>query len=248
MKDNSNIPQDLLEIIESYLDGTMTTQELKDFNRLLELDEDFRTQVEDVKTMLYGIEAQSLKEDLDEFHKDVSITETEKNITSGKVRFLNYSKLAAAAAIVVAVGSIWFFSGNPNQSIYSKYYSPDPGLATTMSSSETDFEFLDAMVNYKHGDYDLAIKKWGALSEKEPENDTLNYFIGSAYLANKNEAEAIPFLERAVEAEDDFVFLNDAYFYLGLAYIKEGNVELAKKYLTLSETDSAKIILSELTD
>ena len=84
--------------------------------------------------------------------------------------------------------------------------------------------------------------------EDKPENDTLNYFIGVAHLANKNVTEAIPFLERSIEAEDDFVFLDDAYFYLGLAYLKEDNIELAKKHLGLSNTDKGKKIILELTD
>ena len=247
MKDNSNISEELLETIERYLNGTLSSHELKDFERLLDIDEDFKAQVEGVKTMLLGIEAQSLKEQLDDFHKEIPITEVQKKLKSQKVRFLNYSKIAAAAAIIIAIGSIWFFSSAPNQKLYAKHFKPDPGLPTTMSSTN-NFDFYDAMVNYKHGDYDLAIEKWRLLNENQPDNDTLNYFIGAAYLANKNEAEAIPFLERATASEDDFVFLNDAYYYLGLAYLKKGNIELAKKQLDLSNTDSAKEILSELPD
>ena len=224
----------------------MTSQELKDFNQLLELDNDFKVKVEDVKTMLTGIEAQSLKEQLDHFHKEIPETIVKKSIDR-KVRHLNLSKIAVAAAIIIAVGSIWFFSTPQNDKLYAKYFKPDPGLPTTMSSTN-NFDFYDAMVNYKHGDYKMAIDKWKILSENKPENDTLNYFLGVAHLANKNVIEAIPFLERSVEAEDDFVFLDDAYFYLGLAYLKEGNIELAKKHLDLSNTDKGKTIVLELTD
>ncbi|MEW4924313.1 tetratricopeptide repeat protein [Algibacter sp. 2305UL17-15] len=248
MKDNSNnISEELLETIERYLNDSLSSIELKDFERLLDIDEDFKAQVDDVKTMLFGIETQSLKEQLDDFHKEMPQTDVQKKIVSQKVRFLNYSKIAAAAAIIIAVGSIWFFSGSPNEKLYTKHFKPDPGLPTTMSSTD-NFDFYDAMVNYKHADYDLAIEKWRVLSESQPENDTLNYFIGAAYLANKDADKAIPFLERATASEDDFAFLNDAYYYLGLAYLKEGNIELAKEQLNLSNTDSAKEILSKLTD
>ncbi len=246
MNNNSDIPQELFEAIERYVNGTMDAKELKDFNDYLKIDAEFKAQVEDIKTMLLGTETKSLKPQLGNFHEN--IPELKKQQSSSKKNpFLNYSKIAIAAAIVIAVGSIWFFSNIPNRSLYNKYFKPAPGLPTTMSSAD-NFDFYDAMVNYKHGDYKTAIDKWQILSENKPENDTINYFLGVAHLANKNIIEAIPFLERSVEAEDNSVFLNDAYFYLGLAYLKEGNLELAKKHLSLSNTDKGKTVLLELTD
>ena len=103
------------------------------------------------------------------------------------------------------------------------------------------------MVHYKHKNYDLSIKKWSILSQKNPSNDTLNYFLGVAHMANKNMDKAIPYLEKTIKnTNPEFPFLKDAYYYLGLAYIKEGNINLAKKYLTLSDTDVAKTIISKL--
>ncbi|WP_339894049.1 tetratricopeptide repeat protein [uncultured Algibacter sp.] len=246
MKDNSDISKELLEIIERYINGSMTTQELKDFNQLLELDDDFKIKVADIKTMLTGIETQSLKEQLDEFHEDIPKTFIKKSVDK-TVRYLNLSKMAAAAAIIIAVGSIWFFSTPENEKLYTNYFKPDPGLPTTMSSTD-NFDFYDAMVKYKHGDYNIAIEKWQALVERKPENDTLNYFLGVAHLANKNVIDAIPFLERTVQSKDTFPLINDAHYYLGLAYLKEGNTELARIHIGLSNTNDAKELILKLTD
>ena len=245
MKDNSNISQELFEAIERYINGTMEPDELKDFNDYLKIDPEFVAQVEDMKAMLLGIETQSLKEQLNTFHEEITKEKTLK-VTSKKVHHLFFSKIAAAAAIIIAIGSIWFFSGSANQKIYTTYFKPDPGLATTMSSTD-NFEFYEAMVYYKHKNYNLAIKKWQVLSNKKPDNDTLNYFLGVAYMANKNIEKAIPFLEKTIETTNsNFSLLNDAYYYLGLAYLKEGNINLAKKYLSLSNTSNSKDIISEL--
>jgi tetratricopeptide (TPR) repeat protein len=247
LKDSSNISEALLETIEHYLNKNLSTQELKDFNKLLDTDEDLKSKVEDVRTILFGIEAQSLKEELDSFHKEVAKGKTTKKSTLQKIRFLSYSRIAVAAAIAIALGSIWFFGTPQNDKLYAKYFKPDPGLPTTMSSTN-NFEFYDGMVKYKHGDYAIAINKWKTLVEKKPKNDTLNYFLGVAYLANKKEAEAIPYLEYAAEAEDNFTFLNDTYFYLGLAYLKQGDIDLARKNLSMSKLEKAKEILLKLTD
>lgn len=245
MKDSNNISEELLETIERYLNGTLNTQELKDFNRLLDIDDDFKAQVEEVRTMLFGIETQSLKEQLNEFHKDVPKQIKTEPSPKQKVRYLRYSRIAAAAAIIIAVGSIWFFSTPQNEKLYANYFKPDPGLPTTMGNT-ANFIFYDAMVNYKYGDYDIAISKWETLAKQKPENDTLNYFLGVAHLAIRKEAEAIPFLERTVQTKKDFALIDDAYYYLGLAYLKEGNLELAKKNLNISNKDLGKELLSKL--
>ena len=114
-------------------------------------------------------------------------------------------------------------------------------------SSNNNFEFYDAMVSYKQGDYTTAINKWEKLLQAKPSNDTLNYFIGVAHLANKNEVEAIPFLN-VVTNYSNSAFLNESYYYLGLAYLKNNNVKLAKKNLNFSTVDNSKLILSKLND
>ncbi len=245
MENNNNISQDLFETIERYLNGTMDIQELKDFNLLLESSDTLKTQISDVKTTLLGIETQSLKEQLDQFHQEIPKTKTQKPL-SKKVRFLTFSKIAAAATIIIAIGSIWFFNSQPNQRLYVKYFKPDPGLPTTMGINEDNFDFYDAMVNYKHGDYTLAISKWSILSHKKPANDTLNYFLGVAHLANKNSDDAIRFLERTVQSKNSFPLINDAHYYLGLAYLKKDNLVLAKKHLLLSHSEAGKELLSKL--
>ena len=241
MKDNSNISQDLLETVERYYNDSMTSDERTMFEKKLQNEPEFNTQVKDIKTLLLGIETQALKEQLDKFHKDISKTEK-----TTKVRFLTFIKIAVAAAIIIAVGSFWFFNKPVNEKLYVKYFTPDPGLPTVMGTSE-NFGFYDAMVNYKHGDYDIAIDKWSLLQSKMPQNDTLNYFLGVAHLANQNESQAISFLNKTKKSSES-VFLNDAYYYLGLAYLKKGNIELAKNNFNLTTIDNSKAIILELTD
>ena len=108
LKTNSNISQEQLEAIERYINGTMPDEELKAFKTRLENDSEFKTQVEDIRTLLTGIEAQSLKEQLDEFHKDIKKQPIKKG--SAKVRYLQFRKIVAAAAIIIALGSFWFFN------------------------------------------------------------------------------------------------------------------------------------------
>ena len=219
----------------------MSPVDLKAFETQLENNPEFEIQVNDTITLLTGIENQSLKEQLDEFHKDIQKQPSQKK--SPKILYLQFRKMVAAAAIIIALGSFWFFNQNSSDTLYSKYFTPDPGLPTVMGNT-ANFEFYDAMVNYKQGDYKIAIEKWEALASK---NDTINYFLGVAYLANKNETSAILFLEKSTQNKD-FLLVNDAYYYLGLAYLKDGNTKMAKENFKKSSVENSKAILYELED
>jgi len=243
LKDNSNISQELLETVERYHNHTMPHDERKTFEHRLQNDAEFKTLVTDIQSFLFGIEQQALTEKMDEFHKDLTVILATTE-TDSKVRFLHWRKIAAAVVIIVASASFWMINGSSNERLYNSYFKPDPGLPTTMSRTD-NYTFFDAMVNYKQGDYKKAISKWEVLQKKEPQNDTINYFLGVAYLADKKEKVAIPYLEKTV-SQPESVFNNDAEYYLGLAHLKNDNREDAIKYLKLSTTENSKRLLEKL--
>lgn len=222
----------------------MPKDERTSFELKLAEDQEFKVLVEDIKTLILGIENQSLKEQLDVFHEDLP-----KKISVEKRRvgaFPHLGKYAAAAAILLAIAFLWVYSVPQNERLYAKYFTPDPGLPTVMSSN-SNFEFYDAMVNYKQGEYKMAIDKWDVLKTKTPNNDTLNYFLGVAHLANKNETTAIDLLKQVTQ-NSNFALSDEAFYYLGLAQLKQGNIDDAKKNLKHSKTDNSKALLSKLND
>lgn len=243
MNENKNITKAFLEQIERYYNNSMTVEERTEFENLLKNPE-FKSQVEDIKTLILGIETQSLKEQLNKFHKEVIDPNSTQEPTGEN--YFTFKKIAAAAIIVIAIGSYWFFHQDPNQKLYTKYFTPDPGLPTTMSQS-ADYEFYDAMVNYKQGDYKTAISKWQTLLIGQPKNDTLNYFLGVAYLANNDERSAIKYLDIVTNTKQSY-FKNDAFYYLGLAHLKSDNIEDAIKNLNNSKVDNSRTIILELND
>lgn len=243
MKEKENISSELLETIERYYNHSMTEEEKLAFEAKLQQDATFKQEVEDIKILLFSIESQSLKEKLNEFHEDLPL-QMETNTSSSKVRFLNFRNIAAAVVIVMASISFWFFNGSSNQRLYSNYFKPDPGLPTTMSTSD-NYAFYDAMVNYKQGNYKTAILKWKKLDAKKPNNDTLTYFLGVAHLANDEVEKAMPFLEKS-STNVTSVFANDANYYLGLAFLKKDKKEQAIQSLNKSTTKNSKKLLKEL--
>ncbi len=242
--DLNDISKEEFEGIEAYLNGQLNAKDLTAFENRIKAEEGFKTKVDDIKTVLTGIETQALKEQLDVFHIDLEQASNTSETTATKVRHLHWKKMAVAAALIIAAGSFWFISGNSNERLYAQYFTPDPGLPTTMGITNS-YEFNSAMVSYKQGKYNDAINTWKSQLDTKVKNDTLNYFIGSALLADKKENEAIKYLNIVTDLNAS-TFKNEAYYYLGLAYLKSNNSEAAIKALKQSSLPQSKDLLKKL--
>ena len=197
------------------------------------------------------IEEKGLRETLDSFHTSLNEENSnQQSLPQGKVIKINpWLRYVAAACVLLLITWTGFTflnnsSQNDNERLFANHFKPDPGLPTTMSSTD-NYEFYNAMVSYKQAKYSEAIVKWEALLKEKPKNDTLNYFLGVAHLANGNEGEAITFLQWAAEHQES-VFSKETYYYLGLANIKKGNLSKGKELLKLSELPEGTLILEEL--
>ena len=251
MNSNNNITQAQLEEIESYLNDTLLPEKRDLFENKMNSDPEFKLLVEEVKEMLLGIESGSLHNKLDDFHDEMvpvrSIEPSNQQALPPLKRLHKVIRYVAVAVVVIGFGAVLLLnSDSPSEKLFAKHFNPDPGLPTTMGVSN-DFEFYDAMVNYKQGDYKTAIQKWEALRVSNIKNDTLHYFLGVAQLADGNENKAIEHLKDLLDNNTNS-FKQETAYYLGLAYLKAGNVEDAKKYLIFSKTESGNQILSELND
>lgn len=244
MNSNHNISQEQLEAIERYLNKQMTGDELVAFETKLQENEAFKTMVEDVKTIFSAIETQTMKEKMDGFHE--ALKDTSVIPLHTKQRPFRKYMIAACVVALLGLGYVSLFGKSANEKLYANYFTPDPGLPTTMGTT-TNFDFYDAMVNYKQGDYKTAITKWESLAQTAKANDTLNYFLGVAHLANNEEQLAINYLSKVTFSEIK-AFDKEAHYYLGLAYLKANDTKLAKENLSYSSYEQSQSILSQLND
>jgi len=246
MNKDSQITQELLEKVERYLNGTMEVSEKLQFENSMKENEMFRQQVEDIKTLLAGIETASLKEKMNEFHSQMGHDVPVKNISYSN-RTNSRLFYAIAASAVILLGVFWVFNpSNSNEKLYNEYFAVDPGLPTTMGTTD-EFSFYDGMVNYKREEYDEALTKWTQLLQQKNDNDTLNYFIGVAYLAKGKTEDALPYLKKVSEQKES-IFLEDSHYYLGLSNLKSDNQELAIAYFKKSKRPEAQKILKALQE
>ena len=223
----------------------------REFRTRLSNDESLNSKVEEVRLLLTGIGAATLEQQLDQFHASItgeaSTTETstvpEKHTIKPRSRY--FRLLAAASVALVIILAIVLLAGpNKDRKLFTRFYEPDPGLATAMSASE-DYAFNRAMIDYKTENYDSAIGTWTQLLQSKAGNDTLHYFLGVAFLAKDEDDSAAFHLRRTLELPDT-TFHSDASWFLGLIYLKQGKKEEAASFIRQSTHPRKQELLRQL--
>ncbi len=232
------------EEIEAFLNGSLTAEVEQAFRLQVEKDTVLAAKVEQVKLSLLTVEEAGLRADMESFH---SRLQQRPVVSINAHRKMNARKWLAIAAVFIAVcvaALLYLQQPSKNERLFSTFYKADPGLSTTMSQTD-DYTFEKAMVEYKTKNYTKAIDSWQLLLKDNPNSDTLNYFIGSAYLALNETATAIPYFEN-ITLKPGSEFVSDACWYLGLALIKAGRVEEGKKQVEKSERPEKKELLQQI--
>ena len=247
MNNYEHIPPADIEQIERFLQGDMSPEEKQAFSDRLAGDAVLKQTTDEMEMLFLGIQEASLQERLNQYHEDLSAGSN--NLKSiPKKSFSPKAWLAVAAVLIATAFSIWWFllKTGKEDDLYARYFQPDPGLPTLMSTTET-YTFDRAMIDYKTGAYAAAIKAWDSLLQLSPQSDTLHYFLGSAWLAMKESKKAIALFEKII-ANPRSVFIKDAYWYLGLVWLKEGDITKAKFFIRQSDHADKESLLSNLNE
>ncbi len=245
MNNQEAISPEQLEAIERFLHNKMEPQEREAFVALISSDALLKKNVHEMRLIFLGIEEASMKEKLVTFHNNSA--RKLKSFKQGAVKPLTtQSWLAAASALLIISITAWLIFVRPdkNERLFAEYFHSDPGLISAMSTS-ANYSFDRAMVDYKTGNFDVAIKTWDSLQRIKPRNDTLNYFLGVASLANREPDNAINYLQK-VSATRGGIFVEDATWYLGLAYLKKGKRREAIIYIERSAHEDKASLLAKL--
>lgn len=240
---NASLSQEDFELIERLLNGELRPDQLDEIQERMASDQNFASQIDEIRDLRLGIERAALAVRLDSYHSEIG--DPDKEVP---VRPLRPSWLwgVAASFFLVASAGVWWIMGqkSPEEQLYQAYFRPDPGLVTSMAS-QGNYEFDRAMVDYKDGKYSEAIDRWEKLLNENPKNDTLNYFFGAALLASDQESLSLDYFQSVAENSRS-AFYPDANWYAGLAALKLGQKEKALNFLRASSRPEAQKLISEL--
>lgn len=236
-----HINQETFEQIESYLLQRMDAAQQQAFEQAMAKDMLLRNEVDLQRKLMATVEAGSFTAE----QPAAAVASTPA--TPARLRRLNRQWwYAAAAVLIIAIGATWWLrkTETASQDLYSQYFHADPGLPVAMSSTDA-YTFYDGMVSYKEGKYKEAADTWQKLGNEQGFTDTLQYFIGVAYLNNNTLREAHQYL-LPVANNTASVWKDKATWYLALSYIKADNPAEAVRWLTLLPNDDrAKQLLAE---
>ncbi|MCK0115051.1 tetratricopeptide repeat protein [Gelidibacter sp. F63206] len=249
MKPQIEITQLEWDLIERYLEQDKASDKKLMLNEELTQIPNVDAKIAHIKQVREQIEDRIRQSKIKEFHEHISVDENDT-----KVKILSAEKMnpkliwyAIAAVLVVSFGVLWMFqSSNSPEKIFVSHFEADPGLRTVMGASN-EYDFYEGMVVYKRQEYKEAINWWQKLLPEKTENDTLNYFLGVAYLAEGNAEKSLEYLEPASKFNEG-IFTEDAAHYTALAKIKLGKIEEAKQLLKAHPSDRNNKLLYALNE
>jgi TolA-binding protein len=210
-----------LELIEAYLEGTLSQEEKVDFEVRLLVDKELEEELELYKNITGGfrnIKSENIRQQLQAIDEEL---DNKKNSPTNK--FYWWAGIAASLIFL----QIYLYN--------SKSTIPLPieeGLPVLMGEDQ-NVEFQNAMQLFKGGKYDASINRFNKLIIMHPDNDTLNYFLGCAELNIQQYLTASKHLEM-VDATNSSVFNLKAKYFLAFALYKT------------NKTKEAKVLLDEL--
>lgn len=234
-----------MEEVERFLQHDMEPQERTAFEARMKEDAEFKNLVDEMKLLFVGIQETSLNKNLAIFHDGLN-TEKKPAVKGGTIFKLNTRLMVAASLFIIVSVATWLLLTSKNQyeKLYSSYYKPDPGLLTAMGSSD-NYAFEKGMVEYKNEEYKKAIQSWEPLLARDPGNDTLHYFLGAANQALGNDDIAKKHLDIIVKDSANS-FYSDARWYLGILFLKQGEIQQAKTFIEKSNHSRKEELLNAI--
>ena len=242
MDNTQDIPQDLWEEVERFLQHKMLPEEKEIFMARMSNDPQLQKTTDEMRLLFIGVQEASLRQKLNEFHEGLATPATEKQSPGKLLPMMKW--LAAACIILIVSGAIFLSRQGYKETLFTEYYRPDPGLISPMGTTD-DYAFNRAMVDYKTANYEAAIKGWESLHAAQPGSDTLNYFLGSAWLAIERADKAISYLQKVTTLPNS-AFVKDAYWYLALAQLKQGDKKKATSSLEKTDHNGADALMLKL--
>jgi len=202
-----------LELIEAYLEGTLTQEEKIDFEIRLLVDKELEEELELYKNIVGGfrnIKTEKIRQQLQAIDEEL---DNKKNSSSNK--FYWWAGIAAVLLGVLFIHNLYFPSNNFNKD----FIPAEAGLPVLMSTN-ANLEFDNAMSQFKYGNYNLATKGFSIALKKNPTNDTTLYFLSISFLQNGDYKESIKILNELMKQPNSKYF-EKGEFCLALSYWAE---------------------------
>lgn len=226
-----------LELIEQHYEGTLTGTELEAFEKQLQEDTAFATEVNVFQNLMLGIEAAgeaNFLSKVSNWEKEAKANQTPENVVPmvqkqetkvvskmSRRDTFRYSAIAAGIIMLLFFVSRMFLPSG-EQDMTADYFSPYPNVETVRGTASP---LAIGMEFYDRGEYQKAaeaLSKYITQREnQEASNEELaiaRFYLANAQLAVGNVKEAISSFKKVIPHNATFKEVSE--WYLALAYVK----------------------------
>ena len=205
-------------LIVKFFENTLSPEEFREFNTLLDTDEAFKKEVEfqkELKEVITLNDRETIKQGLQQLESGAQ-----------KKKFRIWP-IAASVLVLLGISSFWLFNNqsvNPEE-LFDVQFEPYRNVVQPIErgSDTTDLKNL-AFRAYEERDFDTALKGFNTLLAIQ--NDLkIQFYKANVLLELGDTEEAINILEKNIILSDTLV--EKHHWYLALGYLKTGNSEKA---------------------
>ncbi|MGB1308111.1 MAG: tetratricopeptide repeat protein [Oceanihabitans sp.] len=218
------------ELLQKYFSNTLTDEDEKLFQNLIENDLDFKAQFtfeKNLKQAITSYQTDLLKEELKGLESRIN-TEAPKKLKTNNFKF---PSIAIAASLLLLLG--WFGYNSlvktNHNTLFANNFEAYPNTVYTITRGDTVNTLeREAFVAYESKDYKTAIEKMDAIA---PENtkDYIRFYKAQSYLNLDDSVNAKTLFTQVVL--DNTSFVAESTWYLALVALKDGKETEAKKHL-----------------
>ncbi len=212
--------------IKLYHDNEMNPAQRLEFESRIIKDTKYSTEVNQHEEKNSSSEESPLRRKLDKAHSTYKASQKQHSKTPRTYsinRRLKYLLVAAFFAVLLIVGGGISYNIQPSDSLenrlYTEYYCP---LDYMNGYVPNNISFGIAK-KYTQGDFTNALKLLKDLPASATIAPEKNLFIGLSFMGIGRYKAAATYLEQAITSQDDFNYIPQARWYLGLCYLKTGD-------------------------
>ncbi|VAW20301.1 hypothetical protein MNBD_BACTEROID01-1186 [hydrothermal vent metagenome] len=221
------------EDIEQYIYNDLDGDSHAAFEEELYENVDLRSDVKlhkDVEAAIGEREIMDLRDQLKDVSRDSQTNEGRSIISLNTGSGSKLIKLAAAASVLLVIGlsAIVKFSTVSNEKLYDQYFETYPtfGISRSGVTDFMDQSLKQGLVLFNEQNYEEALGVFQQIINKDTKNPVVHFYAGESYQNLKNYSQAITEYKSVVEHNEN-LFVEQAEWYIGLCYIKKGDIDLA---------------------
>ncbi|WP_235297951.1 hypothetical protein [Portibacter marinus] len=212
-----------------YFEGSLSTDEKKEFEAQLASDDAFRMDYEDYQLGQLAGERLHYLEVKNRVRKVRSRTQLKVEKQSSLKKLKYWITLAASTAAIVAFFTISTIRNADPNVLYAKYYEP-PTVSINRAADEEQFDKNQLISAYQNNDFKTVINNFERLDSVDQSSLRMRRMLAHAFHNTNNNIEAIKILqETSARGSTDEKVLDQ--WYLGLIHVQEGQMDSAVYYL-----------------